>query len=92
MNKKISVILPVYNVAAYLGEALDSLINQTIGIENLEVILVNDASTDESPAIMKKYAREYNNFKIINLKENSGAAGKPRNEGLRLLPLLILCF
>jgi len=84
MNKKISVILPVYNVAAYLGEALDSLINQTIGIENLEVILVNDASTDESPAIMKKYAREYNNFKIINLKEKSGAAGKPRNEGLKV--------
>ena len=83
MKKKISVILPIYNVATFLGEALDSLINQTIGIENLEVIMVNDGSTDESPAIMQRYASEYDNFKIINLENKSGAAGKPRNEGIK---------
>ena len=54
-----------------------------LGIENLEVIMVNDGSTDESPAIMQKYACEYSNFKIINLENKSGAAGKPRNEGLK---------
>lgn len=84
MDKKISVILPIHNVAAYLGEALDSLVNQTIGIDNLEIILVNDGSTDESPSIMRKYAKEYKSFKIIDLKEKSGAAGKPRNEGLKV--------
>ena len=92
MNKKISVILPIYNVASYLGEALDSLINQTIGIENLEVIMVNDGSTDESPAIMKKYAKEYDNFKTVNLKEKSGAAGKPRNEGLKVATAPYIMF
>ena len=80
---KISVILPIYNVANYLGEALDSIINQTIGIENLEVIMVDDGSTDESMSIMKKYASEYKNFKIFHFDEKSGAAGKPRNEGLK---------
>lgn len=84
MDKKISVILPIYNVASYIGAALDSLINQTIGIENLEVILVDDGSTDESYKIMKEYAKEYKNFKIIHFDEKSGAAGKPRNEGIKV--------
>ena len=82
--KKISVILPIHNVSQYLGEALDSLINQTIGIENLEVIMVDDHSTDECPEIIKKYIEEYPDFKSITLDETSGAAGKPRNEGIKI--------
>ena len=92
MKKKISVILPIHNVASFLGDALDSLINQTIGVENLEVIMVNDGSTDESPEIMEKYAGEYDNFKIINLEEKSGAAGKPRNEGLKIATAPYIMF
>lgn len=45
--KKVSIVVPCYNMAAYLGQCVESLVNQTIGIENLEIILVNDASTDD---------------------------------------------
>ena len=46
--KKISVITPCYNSYDYLDECFDSLVNQTIGIENMEIIFVNDASTDNT--------------------------------------------
>lgn len=82
MSYKVSVIVPVNNVAKYLGEALDSLINQTIGADNLQVIMVDDGSTDESTKIMKRYARENSNFVDIYLPVASGAAGKPRNVGI----------
>lgn len=84
MDYKISVIVPIHNVAKYLGEALDSLLNQTIGYENLQIIMVDDGSTDESRKIMQKYEEEYVNFISIYLNEKSGAAGRPRNEGLKI--------
>ncbi|MGN1401801.1 MAG: glycosyltransferase family 2 protein [Bacillus sp. (in: firmicutes)] len=79
----ISVVIPIYNVEAYLEECLDSLLNQTIGVENLEVIMVNDCSTDGSAAIIDRYAALYVNFKAIHFEENSGAPGKPRNVGIK---------
>jgi len=79
---KISVIIPVYNVENYIRNALDSIVRQTIGLEHLEVIMVNDFSTDNSGKIMDEYANKYENFKAIHLPENSGAAGKPRNIGI----------
>jgi len=79
---KISIIIPVYNVENYIRNALDSIIRQTIGLEHLEVIMVNDCSTDNSGKIMDEYANKYKNFKAIHLLENSGAAGKPRNIGI----------
>lgn len=82
MEYKVSVIVPINNVAKYLGEALDSLLSQTIGAENLQVIMVDDGSTDESPKIMKRYAKENPNFVDIYLPNASGAAGRPRNVGL----------
>lgn len=66
---KISVIVPVYNVAAYLPECLDSLAAQTW--KDLEVILVNDGSTDESGSILEAYCRRYANFRMLN-KPNGG--------------------
>lgn len=84
MDYKISVIVPIHNVAKYLGEALDSLLEQTIGHENLQIIMVDDGSTDESRMIMQKYEKEYANFISIYLDKKSGAAGRPRNEGLKV--------
>jgi poly(ribitol-phosphate) beta-N-acetylglucosaminyltransferase len=78
----ISVILPIYNVEKYIRECLDSLLNQTIGSEHLEIIMVNDCSTDNTAEIMNEYAERYENFKAIHLEENSGAPGKPRNIGI----------
>ncbi|RPJ98716.1 hypothetical protein BSBH6_04245 [Bacillus subtilis] len=79
----ISVILPVYNVENYIEECLNSLIKQTIGFQNLEVILVNDCSTDGTPEILDQYKDKYNNLIVIHLKENCGAPGEPRNIGIK---------
>ncbi|MEL7671255.1 glycosyltransferase family 2 protein [Methanobacterium sp.] len=82
MECKISIIIPVFNVQDYIKEALESIVRQTIGFEHLEVILVNDCSTDRSGEIIDEYASKYDNFKAIHLPENSGYAGKPRNIGI----------
>lgn len=79
---KISIILPIFNVEKYLKAALDSIINQTIGFENLEVIMADDCSTDESGKIIDEYANKYENFIAIHLDENTGTAGTPRNKGI----------
>lgn len=82
MKYKISIILPIFNVEPFLRAALDSILNQTFKLNDLEVIMVNDCSTDKSGDIIDEYDKKYKNFKAIHLKENSGTAGKPRNVGL----------
>ena len=79
---KISVIVPVFNVEDTLQNAFDSILNQSIGFKNLEVIFVDDKSTDKSANIIKSYSKKYNNVKSVILDENSGFAGKPRNIGI----------
>lgn len=71
VEEKVTVIVPVYNVENYLEECLDSILRQNV--KNLEVILVNDKSTDNSLKICEKYVKEYG-FKLINNKNNSGPA------------------
>lgn len=83
MDYKISVIVPIYNVEKYLPEAMDSLKRQTIGFNNIEVILVDDNSTDESKNIADQFASENSNVISIHLSSSSGAAGKPRNVGIK---------
>ncbi|WP_420976139.1 glycosyltransferase family 2 protein [Bacillus vallismortis] len=78
----ISVVLPVYNVEAYVEECLQSLIGQTLGFEKIEVILVNDCSTDGTAPILDRYAEQYKNIRVIHLEQNCGAPGKPRNIGI----------
>ena len=75
--------MPVYNCEKYLRDSLDSIANQTIGVENLEVIIVNDASTDASADIIDEYCARFPNFKAIHLTENMGAAYGPRNVALK---------
>ena len=67
--KKVSVLVPVYNVERYLRQCLDSVLAQTL--KDIEVVCVNDGSTDSSPAILKEYASKDSRIKIINQK-NSG--------------------
>ena len=76
---KISVIIPVYNVEKYLRECLDSVINQTY--KELEIICVNDASTDSSLNILEEYSRKDNRIIIVNNKVNS-KLGPTRNHGM----------
>lgn len=82
MKYKISIVIPVFNVENYIKNALDSIINQTIGLEDLEVIIINDCSTDNSRKIIDEYANKYENFVAIHLHQNSGTPGKPRNIGI----------
>ena len=74
----VSIIVPVYNVEAYLRRCLDSLINQTY--QNLEIILVDDGSTDNSPAICDEYAAKDGRVRVFH-KENGGVSSA-RNLGL----------
>lgn len=75
---KISVIIPVYNVEDYLTECLDSVINQTF--DDIEIICVDDGSTDNSSEILKKYEENDKRLRIIT-QENKGLSGA-RNTGL----------
>lgn len=59
MNSRLSVIIPVFNGEKYLKECLDSIVNQDIGVNNFEVIVVNDNSTDNSLNIINDYALKY---------------------------------
>ncbi len=81
-NPKISIVIQVYNVSGHIQRAFDSILNQTIGFENLEVIFIDDASTDGSDQIIKNYADKYDNVSGFFLENNSGSAGKPRNVGI----------
>jgi glycosyltransferase involved in cell wall biosynthesis len=76
----VSIIIPVYNVEQYLMECLDSVFNQTY--RNIEVIAVNDGSTDGSANILKNYEKKYNNI-IVHNQENAGNS-VARNKGLQL--------
>ena len=75
----LSVIIPVYNVEDYLNECLDSVINQTL--EDIEIICIDDGSTDNSPNILKEYQKKDSRIKIIT-KENGGQA-TARNLGIK---------
>lgn len=77
---KVSVILPVYNVQDYLRECLDCLINQTL--KEIEIICVNDFSTDQSLDILNEYAQIDNRITILNNEANLGAAYS-RNVGIK---------
>ena len=76
---KVSVIIPVYNTEKYLRECLASVVNQTL--KDIEIICINDGSTDNSLQILKKYAKHDNRIKIID-KENGGIS-TVRNKGLQ---------
>lgn len=79
---KVSVIIPVYNSEKFLESTILSVVNQTIGFENIELILVDDNSTDSSKEIIKKFSKQYNNIKGIFLDENHGCPGPARNIGM----------
>lgn len=89
---KISIILPVFNVEKYVERAFNSILNQTIGFENLEVIFVDDCSTDNSAEIIQNFVNAHENVKYYCLSENSGAAGKPRNVGMKYAQADYLMF
>ena len=77
--RKVSVIIPVYNTEKYIGECLDSVLNQTL--EDLEVICIDDCSSDRCPEILDDYSRRDDRVKVIHLPENH-RQGYGRNRGM----------
>ena len=81
MYPKVSVIVPVYNVEKYIGICIDSLLGQTL--KDLEIILVNDASPDQSIDILRSYEKQYpDRIVVIDSRENKRQGGA-RNLGIR---------
>ena len=78
-----SIIMPIYNTEEFLKEAIDSIINQDIGFKkNVQLILVNDGSTDNSERICKKYQEQYRD-NIIYVKKENGGSASARNAGIK---------
>ncbi|QIL50801.1 glycosyltransferase family 2 protein [Weissella coleopterorum] len=84
-NPLVTIIVPNWNNGPYLKRAMDSIVNQTIGLNNIEIIFVDDLSSDHSRSIMDQYVNDFPNFKVVKLDENTGAAATPRNIGLTLM-------
>lgn len=81
---KITITIPVYNAEKYLRNLLESIIHQTMDFRQMQVIMVDDLSTDGSTKIMDEYANKYDNFISIKLKENHKIAGTARNVGVEM--------
>lgn len=86
--KLVSIIIPVYNAEEYLEKCIDSAIGQTYN--NIEIIAINDGSTDKSLDILNMYAKKDNRIKIINI-ENSGISAV-RNIGIKAATGEYICF
>lgn len=78
-NKKIAIIIPAYNIENYIGECLESLVKQTYS--NLEIIVVNDGSKDNTLSIIQSYADKDNRIKVIS-QENQGLS-EARNVAMK---------
>lgn len=76
---KISVIIPIYNVEDYLEECIDSVLNQSY--QDIEILLVNDGSTDKSSDICERYSNKYSNIRFIN--KTNGGLSDARNAGIK---------
>lgn len=88
MNPWVSIIVPVYNVEKYLDRCVKSLVNQTF--TDLEIILVDDGSTDSSGKLCDQYEKEYKQIRVIHKK--NGGLGSARNEGLKFVKGKFVAF
>lgn len=78
-NDLISIIVPVFNVEKYVSKCIDSILAQTY--ENIEIILIDDGSTDNSYEICKEYENKYNNIKLYH--KSNGGLSSARNKGIK---------
>ncbi|MEK6927698.1 MAG: glycosyltransferase family 2 protein [Nanoarchaeota archaeon] len=78
----VSVVMPCFNDSEHLGEAIEALLALDYPKEMLEIIIVDDKSSDNSVEIAKQYARKYKNIRFIQRKTNSGGAAQPTNDGI----------
>lgn len=92
MEYKLSIIVPIYNAENNLEQLIKSIINQTMDFNDIELVLVDDKSTDNSKSIIEDYSNQYDNIKPIFLEKNSGWASIPRNIALKSVTSDYLIF
>ena len=92
--KKVSVVVPCYNAAAYLDKCVEQLVNQTLGIDSMEIILVDDASTDhgETRNLLLKYEQRFPDTVMVIFLEENMRQGGARNAGVSYAGGEYLCF
>ena len=83
MKKRLAVVVPMYNVDLFLEDALDTLLVQNLTPQELQVILIDDGSTDKTAEISKQYVKKYPKTFEYHLFENGGL-GASRNRGTKL--------
>lgn len=81
---KISIIMAIFNVEKYIERSFASILNQTMDLNDIEVIMVDDKSTDNTRNIVREYEKKYPNFKAVYHEKNSGGCAVPRNSGLKI--------
>lgn len=86
----LSIIIPVYNTEKYLSACIQSVVNQTL--DEIEIIIVNDGSNDNSLNIINVFMMKYNNIILINNVNPSGNPGSPRNQGIDIAKGKYLAF
>lgn len=79
---KVSVIIANFNNESYLNNMMDSLVQQTIGLEQLQIMFIDDKSTDDSLEIIRPYVEHYQSIEVYALDQNTGGAHGPRNVGI----------
>lgn len=94
MRNELTVVIPVYNVEKYLSKCIESILNQTLPVD--EIILVDDGSKDRSGEIADEYAAKYNNIKVIHQemvvcpqRETPVLMQRRKNTLLLLIPMII---
>lgn len=88
MAKKLSFVIPVYNVERYLPQCLDSILQQAT--EECEVVMIDDGSKDGSPAICDRYCQKYSNASVLHIPNGGNSAA--RNKGVELAEGKYVCF
>ena len=88
MNKKLSFVIPVYNVEAYLPQCLDSILSHST--DACEVVMVDDGSKDGSPAICDRYCEKYANARVVHIPNGGNSAA--RNLGVEMARGKYICF
>ncbi|MDP4039054.1 MAG: glycosyltransferase family 2 protein [Candidatus Pacearchaeota archaeon] len=78
----VSIVIPCYNAEKTIGQAIESLLRLNYPREMIEIIVVDDKSTDDSVRIVEEYTGKHSNIKLIKMDKNSGGAAEPTNLGV----------
>lgn len=89
---KVTIIMACYNAEAYIDKAINSIIEQSIGLNNIEVIMVDDHSKDGTYKIAEAYTKKYGNFSLYSTEFTSGSCATPRNVALKYVKTPYVMF